>query len=328
SVDEETRGEIRTVLGISVLYLIFGLLVSFIVFRTLVEPVQRLTVAVQKFGRGEPPQEVEVETGDELETLAREFNKMTDSIIGRDRELAQTNAQLLEANRVKAQFLANISHELKTPLNSIIGFSQLLLEGMEGGVSEGQKEDLSIILASGRHLLQLISQILDYAKIEAGREELKPERVNSTDLLRECFQAFKPMSDERGLELTLALDGALPPITADRTKLRQILLNLISNALKFTDHGSVEVGASGQNGLLTVWVRDSGIGIDEAEQVRIFEPFYQADSGVTRKYSGSGLGLTIAKSYVDLHGGKIWVESAPGHGSSFYVQFPVDGPPA
>lgn len=323
-VQSEMRRELIVILWITALYLFLGVLLAYLVYKTLVQPVGVLTRAVQAFSRGEV-HTVQIRTGDELQVLSEEFNRMTASILQTRMAVEETNRQLREALRVKSEFLANISHELKTPLSAIIGFSQLLLEGVEGKLDEKQREDVSVILSSARHLLGLISQILDFSKIEAGKEELKREKFQPAEVLTECYRSTLPLAEEKGLRLVLSLPPSLPLLNADRMKLRQVILNLLSNAFKFTPEGTVELGARASDREMIFWVKDTGIGILPEHRKRIFEPFFQVESGETRRYAGAGLGLAIVKSYVLMHGGDVWVESpAPaGSGSTFLIRLPL-----
>ncbi|HEV8634245.1 MAG TPA: response regulator, partial [Chloroflexota bacterium] len=240
--------------------------------------------------------------------------------------LREQNAALEEATRLKSEFLARMSHELRTPLNAIIGFSELMLDTPE------EEDDrptrlayLGTVHRSGKHLLDLINDVLDLAKIEAGRMELRPESVDVAELVRGALATVEPLAARKSIALSASLDGA-GTLRADAGKLRQILLNLLSNAIKFTpDGGRVEVVTRRSDGELELVVVDSGIGIAPEDQARVFDEFQQVDSGVSRRHEGTGLGLALSRRLAELHGGRIWVESAPGRGSAFHVALP---PPA
>jgi signal transduction histidine kinase len=237
-------------------------------------------------------------------------------------EIQDKSHQLEVANRHKSEFLANMSHELRTPLNAIIGFSEVLVQGLFGEVNDKQREYLHDVIGSGQHLLSLINDILDLSKIEAGRMELDL----STFLFRNALESGVTIVRERaarhGITLDLDVSDELGQVEADERKVKQIFYNLLSNAVKFTpDGGNVKVRVRRDNGDVRVDVQDNGIGIAEADQARIFEEFQQV--GRERSREGTGLGLTLTKRFVELHGGRIWLESAPGHGSTFTFTLPL-----
>ncbi|MBI4627295.1 MAG: GAF domain-containing protein, partial [Candidatus Rokubacteria bacterium] len=224
-------------------------------------------------------------------------------------ELASSNAQLMQASRLKSQFLASMSHELRTPLNSIIGFSKVLLNRLDGDLTERQEVYIRSVHNSGTHLLQLINGILDFSRIEAGKLEMMPEDLDLHDLIDECIESSLPMA--RGKQLKIEKDVPLetPRLTADRTKVKQILLNLLSNAIKFTQQGRVVIGVVAEPEAVRISVADTGVGIRDEDLTRLFEPFQQLDNPVARSAGGTGLGLAISKKFVELHGGRIWAES-------------------
>jgi signal transduction histidine kinase len=237
----------------------------------------------------------------------------------------EDKSRLLEAaSRHKSEFLANMSHELRTPLNAILGFSEVLAERMFGEVNEKQAEYLQDILSSGRHLLSLINDILDLSKVEAGRLELELASFNLPAALDNALTLVRERATRHGITLTQHLDPTIGDIVADERKVKQILLNLLSNAVKFTpEGGQVGLTATATDGALTIAVRDTGIGIAPEDQAAIFEEFRQVGRDDARKQEGTGLGLTLAKKFVDLHGGRIWVESEVGKGSTFTFTLPV-----
>ncbi len=234
------------------------------------------------------------------------------------REIADKSQQLEAASQHKSEFLANMSHELRTPLNAIIGFSEVLLERMFGEVNEKQTEYLQDILSSGQHLLSLINDILDLSKIEAGRLELELTKFHLPVALENALTLVRERATRHGIALDLAVDDRLGDFVGDERKIRQVLLNLLSNAVKFTPEGGrVSVKAVPADGSVEISVSDTGIGIAPEDQDAIFEEFRQVGSDDDRKREGTGLGLTLAKKFVELHGGKIWVESQVGKGSTF-----------
>ena len=245
------------------------------------------------------------------------------------REIDMKGQQLELASRHKSAFLANMSHELRTPLNSIIGFSEVLLDESLGELSlEERREFLGNVLGSGRHLLTLINDILDLSKVEAGRMELYPETFIVTEVIRGVVQTIQPLAARKQIAIEEAIDPALRTLRADPGKVKQILFNLLSNAVKFTPvAGRIGVRAIRGEGDVHFVVWDTGIGIQPEDQARIFEEFQQVEATAARQYEGTGLGLTLAQKFVALHGGRIWVESTPGAGTTFTFTLPLVEPP-
>ncbi len=243
-------------------------------------------------------------------------------------EQLSTAEQLREFDRLKSEFLASMSHELRTPLNSIIGFADVLLEGIDGELNERMEEDVRLIRNSGEHLRNLIGDILDMSKIEAGMMDLRYEAINVPALEPEirAFARTQMMTYDRDLTFALEISPEIDVVYADRTRLKQVLFNLLSNAIKFTNEGRVGLRISLDGEQFRVAVEDSGIGIDEKNVPIVFEQFRQIDGSLTRTAGGTGLGLPISKSLVEMHGGKIWVESAVGQGTTFFFTMPVKPP--
>jgi signal transduction histidine kinase len=240
-----------------------------------------------------------------------------------ERERA-TAERLREVDRLKSQFLANMSHELRTPLNSIIGYSEVLLDGDDGALSSDALEDVTTIHSSGRHLLAIINDILDLAKIEAGEMRIERQRVTLDTVAQGVLDSASVLVKERPVSLALVKQEDVPPVFADELRLRQIITNLVSNAVKFTESGTVtiELGcAEGQHAF--VKVIDTGIGIAPSDLGAIFEQFRQVDGSSTRRAGGTGLGLTITRHLIHLHGGEIHVESELGKGSTFWFTLPL-----
>ncbi len=240
------------------------------------------------------------------------------------KRLEAANRELAQANQHKSEFLANMSHELRTPLNSIIGFSQLLLEGGEGSLTAEQRQDLEIICANGEHLLELINDLLDITKIEAGRTELVRTLFPLEPLITETMNLLRPLAREKGLALEGEVGPGLEAVVADRGRVKQVLVNLVGNALKFTERGGVRVTANSDGDATGVLlsVRDTGVGIAPADRERIFDSFQQGAARPVGRYQGTGLGLAISKHYVELHGGRLWMESTVGEGSAFHFTLP------
>jgi PAS domain S-box-containing protein len=232
---------------------------------------------------------------------------------------------LQEASRMKSEFLANMSHELRTPLNGIIGFAEFLVDGKPGTVNGKQKEYLGDILNSGRHLLQLINDVLDLAKVEAGKMELNPEHFSLLQAIDEVRAVAKPMAQKKQIQVSMHVAPELDDIVLDQQKFKQVLYNLVSNGIKFTDDGgSVDISATAVGGQrFKLSVRDTGIGIKKEDLQRLFREFEQLESGTSRRYEGTGLGLALTRKLVHLQGGVITVDSAVGKGSTFSVVLPL-----
>lgn len=255
----------------------------------------------------------------------RELNEHLEQLVQeRTAQLEKAHDEAIQANQIKSQFLANMSHELRTPLNAIIGYSEMLMEEAEEIGEPAFSDDLDKIRMSGKHLLKLINDILDISKIEAGKMELYNETFDVSELVGEVAATVQPLVEGNGNELIVT--HARGTMEADATKLRQILLNLLGNASKFTHHGSIrlevrEEQVSGRGGYSFV-IQDSGIGMNPEQLQKLFQPFTQADASTTRKYGGTGLGLTITQRYCDMMGGHIYVASAIGEGSTFKCWIP------
>jgi signal transduction histidine kinase len=216
-----------------------------------------------------------------------------------------------------------MSHELRTPLNAILGYTELILDSIYGQVPEKAQGVLKRVESNGRHLLGLINDVLDLSKIEAGQLELSLTDYSMKDVLYSVFSAVEPLASEKKLNFKVEAPPELPKGHGDERRLTQVILNLVGNAIKFTDQGDVVIKASSTNGSFTVAVRDTGPGISEADQGKIFEEFQQADNSATKKKGGTGLGLSISRRIVEMHGGKLWVESEIGKGSVFSFSLPV-----
>ena len=242
----------------------------------------------------------------------------------RSAEVEQKNAELEQISQMKSRFLASMSHELRTPLNAIIGFSEVLDARMFGELNEKQSEYVKDIHESGHHLLALVNDILDLSKIEAGRMELELSRFNLPQVLESAVLMVQERAARHGLTVDLDIDEGLGNVYGDERRIKQVLLNLLSNAVKFTpDGGRIEVTAKPVNDTLQIAVRDTGVGIAKEVQTAIFEEFRQVQLDQVRKQEGTGLGLALAKKFVELHRGTLGVESAPGQGSTFTVTLPL-----
>ncbi|MEK7205542.1 MAG: ATP-binding protein, partial [candidate division NC10 bacterium] len=272
----------------------------------------------------------------------------------RTRELEAANEQLQVASRHKSEFLANMSHELRTPLNSIIGFAELVGEQRVGPLNDKQARYLGHILQAGQHLLQLINDILDLAKVEAGKVVLRPEALPVADTLEDILVIGRGLANKKGQTVMAEIQANLPPLHADPVRFKQILFNLLSNAVKFTpESGAITVTARRVSGVrgqgpgsdaesptpdprpptpatgewLELAVADTGVGIKPEDMPRLFQEFVQLEATATKRHEGTGLGLSLTKKLVELHGGRIWAESpGEGRGSTFTILLPVAGP--
>jgi len=319
-----------SILRTSVLLLLgLGLatLASLLIGRRVVRPVEVLRQGAAQIGAGVLDHRIEVRTGDELEALATEFNRMAaqlqESYAGLEQKVEERTRELEIANKHKSQFLANMSHELRTPLNGIQGYTELIMDGIYGEVPEKIKEVMERIQQSGNRLLGLINAVLDLSKIEAGRITLSLVDYSMQGVIQTVFTAVEPLAVEKRLALKVTVPPDLPVGKGDEQRITQVLTNLVGNAIKFTEVGEVGVQVTSENGTFVVAVSDTGTGIAEADQEKVFEEFQQADSSSTRKKGGTGLGLTIAKKIIEMHGGRIWVESSLGTGSTFRFTLPV-----
>jgi two-component system, NtrC family, sensor kinase len=323
-----------------VAFLILAAATSFVLARRMARPVEAMQAAAAKIGAGSLDERIEASSNDELGALAEEFNRMAaqlqESYAGLEQkveertreletalsELDEKSRELEAASRHKSEFLANMSHELRTPLNAIIGFSQVLREKLFGGLNEKQDEYVEDILTSGNHLLALIDDILDLSKVEAGQVELEVAPFSLREALERGVVMVRERATENGVRVTLEADGDIDIVTGDERRIRQVIFNLLSNAVKFTPaDGTVDVRSAQANGEVRVSVADTGPGIAAEDQERIFEEFQQTEVGV-RQREGTGLGLALSKRLVELHGGRIWVESEPGKGSTFVFTLP------
>lgn len=261
--------------------------------------------------------------------LATEVRRTAQRLEAQSDELSRLNEELDRANRAKDQFLASVSHELRTPLNSIIGFSDLLLTQETGPLSDQQRDFLETVTRNGRHLLQLINELLDLARIAAGRLQIAAEPLDLEPVLREAVDSVRAQAEDRKQALVLEPPPEPLTVSADRVRLRQVLLNLLSNAIKFTpDGGRITVSARTADGGadVRVAVTDTGIGIAPADQARLFHEFVQLDASAGRRYEGTGLGLALSKRLIELHGGTIGVQSTLGRGSTFWFTLPRSRP--
>ncbi|MBA7546924.1 Sensor histidine kinase RcsC [subsurface metagenome] len=320
---------------------------SLLIARSISEPLDELAKGVGIIGKGDLEHKVEIKAKDELGELAAAFNKMTQSLkkitASRDEldrevterkkaeedvkkhaeQLEQANIRLQELDLLKSMFIASMSHELRTPLNSIIGFTGIILQGMSGEITEDQRKELTMVKNSANHLLILINDVIDVSKIETDKVELFIEEFNLADLMQEVKESFKVAADEKNLKLSLKMPERLI-IKGDERRTKQVIMNLVSNAVKFTDGGEIEIKVKKKEEEVEVSVIDTGIGIKKENMEKLFKQFsriYAEDKPVTE---GTGLGLYLSKKIVDLLGGQIKAESEFGKGSMFTFTFPLE----
>jgi signal transduction histidine kinase len=241
-----------------------------------------------------------------------------------DMELRETNAQLSRASQFKSEFLAKMSHQLRTPLTGIIGFCEVLTQGMDGELGVDQAQDIAEIHKSGLVLLELVNDILDLSKIEAGKLEIAFQEVDLPSVVDQVIASMHQIAESKALELTCDLSSEVSKVKGDPVRVREILTNLVSNAIKFTPTGSVAIRGMPVGAMAEISVLDTGIGIEPAAHQRIFEEFQQASDKISRSYGGTGLGLSIARKLVELQGGQMGLESEPGKGSRFWFTLPID----
>jgi signal transduction histidine kinase len=317
--------------------LLFGLGVALVatlfVSRRVVRPLETLRQGVERIRQGDLSTRLELQTGDEIQILADEFNEMAAhlreaysdlerKVAERTQELTTVNEKLVEVSEHKSRFLANVNHELRTPLSSIIGYARLLRRETEGQISLLQRENLKDLLRNAERLLRLIDSLLDFAKIEAGKMEVQLEPVRIEELVQGAAASIEPILNKVAVRLIRDIPSEIAPLYTDREKLRQIILNLLGNAVKFTDRGEIRISASQEDGDFKLAVADTGIGIDKADVHRIFEEFDRGRLINDGSYRGTGLGLAIVKRLVGVLGGSIIVESEVGKGSTFTVTLP------
>ncbi len=343
-------------LGFTILAIIFSVGLWIILTRSIVKPIEALEKSAKRIASGNLKERVAVASKDEIGELAAEFNSMvdhieyyyatlekkveerTETIKAANEELSRKkqkmeilNVELVKADKVKSQFFANVSHELRTPLNSIMGFSELLTEKSFGELNETQIQYVNYIHTSGSHLLHLINNILDLSKIEAGKLELELDEFPLADAIGETLGIVRPMAHKKEVAVESKIVPLSPTVRLDRQKFKQIMLNLLSNAVKFNKNGGRvsidwDISEEPKDGViervLSISVKDTGIGIKDEDIPRIFEEFEQLDSSITREYGGTGLGLALTKKLVELHNGKIWIESEYGKGTTFRFAIP------
>jgi signal transduction histidine kinase len=321
--DFQTRTLNNTVLIFVALTVLTVLLIFTALRRLAIKPIENLRAGAQKMVEGDYNQRISVSGQDELGQLASTFNVMVQAIQEREVSLKASQIEAERANQVKSAFLASMSHELRTPLNAIINFSSFVADGDIGPVNDEQKDILGDVVRSGKHLLNLINDVLDMSKIEAGSLQLFiSHNLNINDILKDIIPTTRGLLADKPVEVLSKFDENLPLISGDKQRLTQVVLNLISNACKFTESGTIRLESKQEGNQVIISVSDTGTGIEPEQLERIFQPFIQSESGM-RQGGGTGLGLAISRSLIEAHHGRFWVESKLGQGSTFYVSIPV-----
>jgi len=342
SIEEDIVWNRAMLIATALICAILIMIGSYLIVRyVIVKPVKHLKEVSDAISAGELNVRSEIQTGDEFEDLSHAFNRMLRSLVSmQDRlkkvntdldrkvdELAQANMALYESNRLKSDFLATMSHELRTPLNTILGFSEVLLSG--DSLADKQQRWVRNIQTSGDRLLNLINDILDLAKIEAGKMKLRLEEFSIQDVCDGMLNMFRPLAEKKNIDLRGQVDPGIPLLRQDMAKLHQILSNLLSNAIKFTPEGGrvvLKAAADPPGGMphhFILTVTDTGVGIVPEEQELIFEKFRQSGNPLTREHAGTGLGLSIVRELCKLLGGEVTLKSELGRGSTFQVRLPL-----
>ncbi|MCS7072376.1 MAG: ATP-binding protein, partial [Anaerolinea sp.] len=319
-----------TLVATLIVGLVFSAVGAVLGSRSIARPLEQLKGTVTRIARGDYSQRAPVESQDEIGLLASAFNDMAGAVEARERQLQQQIAEIRasrdeaeRANRVKDAFLASMSHELRTPLNAIINFTRFVVEGDTGPINEQQAELLNDVVRSGKHLLNLINDVLDMSKIEAGSLKLFIEdNIDVEALIKQAVATGRGLLGDKPVELHAEIAPDLPRLRADKQRILQILLNLISNACKFTEEGEIVVRAVRQGDRLMIAVADTGPGIAPEDHALVFEPFKQTEAGL-RQQTGTGLGMPIARKLAEAHQGRLWLESEPGKGATFYLELPI-----
>lgn len=317
-----------------------GLALFAFINRSVISPLGAFTKTVTAIDSENLSLRVDIHSEDELGTLAGSFNRMAENlekshralrkahdeleqkVEERTKELAEKNEQLVEVSQHKSQFLANMSHELRTPLNSIIGYTKLMLDGLEGDINKEQQKDLQTVYNNSKHLLELINNLLDLSRIEAGKTVLSYETFPISDLLSEVIPTVEQLARQKGLTLTYSTASDIDSLYADKAKTKQVLINILGNAIKFTGEGSVKLNVTETDSDFVFSVADTGIGMKEEDLEAIFGSFKQVGPAQIAGYEGTGLGLAISKQFVEMQGGRIWAQSELDKGSTFTFTLP------
>jgi signal transduction histidine kinase len=329
-VSEANRRSLVLTATFAVTAIGLALVGGFVISWSFIVPVRAAHGFLDEVAAGRFGTTITVANRDEFGVLAERMNHMSRELerLIEDQQrasaaLRQLNDRLAQANRAKSEFLANMSHELRTPLNAILGFTEMMLDQLYGEVPPALQEPLADIQTNGRHLLRLINDVLDLSKIEAGRMELAPAEYSPAEVVDAVRASLRSLAAEKGLEFVAVVPPDLPAVYGDGKRIAQCLMNLVGNALKFTRQGRVVITVEPRGGEILYRVSDTGIGIPADQLEGVFAEFRQVDAAITREFGGSGLGLSITKRFVEMHGGRIWVDSELGKGSTFTFSVPL-----
>ncbi|MDH5231111.1 MAG: ATP-binding protein [Gammaproteobacteria bacterium] len=317
----------QTLLMIGGGFILLGLVLASLIHFVVIKPIQEMVAATNRVTLGDMNIRLSEKRQDEFGDLARFFNQMLANIQEKQADLQMAVEHAEQASVAKSAFLANMSHELRTPLNAIIGYSEMIRDEINEREDKFYLEDIERVIGSGNHLLSLINDILDLSKIEAGKMDIILDEFDFCDVIKQVIETCVPLIEKNHNVLNTDFNQNLGLMHTDQVKFRQILYNLLSNAAKFTEDGCITIEAKRidyNNGpWIFVIIKDTGIGMDHAQQQRIFQEFAQADVSTTRKYGGTGLGLSLTKRFCEMLGGYIRVESELGKGSSFIIELPM-----
>jgi signal transduction histidine kinase len=330
SVAAENRKALMLTAGFVGSSVLLALILGFVISWSFIIPVREAHGFLSKVAEGNFTNTITVANRDEFGALAdrmnqmsRELKRLYDHERETTAELHALNERLERATKAKSEFVANMSHELRTPMNAILGFVEMILDEVYGEIPANLKEPLTDVQTNGKHLLRLINDVLDLSKIEAGRMELSLAEYSVHDIVQTVRVSLQSLAAEKGLKFVADAQEDIPLAMGDGKRITQCLLNLAANALKFTRQGSVEISVTLEGPSLLYRVKDTGIGIPKDKLEDVFAEFRQVDATITREFGGTGLGLSITKKFVEMHGGRIWVESELGKGSTFCFSIPL-----
>jgi len=339
-IQNAVAASISSSLKITFVVALFSMIIAIMISRAITSPINKLTNTTAEISKGRLDARVEIPSRDEFGQLADSFNKMVRDLKSSNETLEEAKKEADAANRAKTDFLNTVSHELRTPLTSVLGFAKIIRKKLEEIVIPAVKTDdkktakalqqingnIDIIVSEGERLTHLINDVLDLAKMEAGKISWNMQTVSMTGIVRHALAATASLFEHKGLKISTDIDEGLPDTVGDRDRLIQVVINLISNAVKFTERGSVTCSAKLRNGEILVSIADSGIGIAEEDYPKVFEKFKQVGDAMTDRPTGSGLGLPICKEIIEHHKGRIWVDSQLGVGSTFSFALPLTSP--